>query len=251
VIAEVYGKKLYSDEIEGLLLNGTTPGDSSTYISQYIDKWIGETLLIKEAEKAQPNFIEIEKLVSDYRNSLLLNDYQKSIFSTVDTVIQQNEINNYYDETKARYQLKSGIMRCLFVKIDAEANDLEEFETNWSKAKNGNEVKSYCQKNARYFLLDGQRWYKYEDLSVFLESTNYNTSSWNSKKSYEYQDSNFKYYLKILDLVKKDNIAPLTFVEDQIRRLILHQRRMEAISDLKSRLYEKARLANQIKLYVD
>ena len=52
-----------------------------------------------EAEKNIPAGIEIDQLVEDYKSSLIIHQFEKTVVdNTLDTIISDAELNAYYDE---------------------------------------------------------------------------------------------------------------------------------------------------------
>ena len=89
-IARVNDSYLYEEDIEGLLMDGTSVEDSTLIVNGFINRWATQRLLIEGAllnlpEQQQSEF---NKLVMQYKNDLLTKAYldalvNKSINSNV------------------------------------------------------------------------------------------------------------------------------------------------------------------------
>ena len=62
------------------------------------------------------------------------------------------------------------------------------------------------------------------------------------------RDSEYEYFLKIVDQEAKGEISPLAYIEKQLVRMLLHKKRGEILESYKQELYEKALNDNTIKL---
>ena len=78
IIAEVYDYKLFYED----LLDNLPPyvTDTNSYISNFIDNWVSEKVLLNQALiNISDNSEEMENKISNYRNSLLIYEYQQRI----------------------------------------------------------------------------------------------------------------------------------------------------------------------------
>ncbi len=88
-IAECNGKYLYREDLEGLVPNGTNPDDSIAMTKQFIDNWIMQQVMLKQAED---NLTEQQKdfrdQIESYRNSLIIFAYESELIrQKLDTVV--------------------------------------------------------------------------------------------------------------------------------------------------------------------
>ncbi len=82
------------------------PGeDSSLIINAYVERWIRETLLLLEAERNIPSDLNIDKLVRDYRASLVRHSYEQFLVEQLlDSTVTKAEL----EALKAK-QLEKGL----------------------------------------------------------------------------------------------------------------------------------------------
>ncbi|MDF1867360.1 MAG: hypothetical protein P1U70_21170, partial [Saprospiraceae bacterium] len=117
-LAQVYNKTLYLSEMAGMIPEGMTSEDSTLIIEAYVNRWIKDAVLMHEAERNYPKDLDIDKLVRDYRASLVrLNYEQTMVQQSLDSIITEEELNDFYENNKAQYQLETPIMKCQFIKI--------------------------------------------------------------------------------------------------------------------------------------
>ena len=70
ILVQIDAKKLYSSEIENMIHDNVSEYDSVAIANAYIDNWVKDQLLIREAEKYMSSDFEIEALVDDYRSKM-------------------------------------------------------------------------------------------------------------------------------------------------------------------------------------
>ena len=74
VIARVGREYLTKDDIAEVIPAGVVGADSVAYVKAYVDKWFVRQLKIEEAAELFPESeYDIEKMVEDYRQSLLIS----------------------------------------------------------------------------------------------------------------------------------------------------------------------------------
>ena len=59
-----------------------------------------------------------------------------------------------------------------------------------------------------------------------------------SKQEFTQQDGQYRYYFRLFEFKNRLEIAPLSYVKDQARRVILHNRRMEELEKAKEEIFE-------------
>ena len=77
VIAEYKGVQLLKSEIPSELFDEKNSGDSSARLKQFVEKWIENQIIVQAAEETLSDEEKNkEKLINDYRNSLLVFEVQ-------------------------------------------------------------------------------------------------------------------------------------------------------------------------------
>ena len=73
VLAEVGGSYLYKDEMDYLVISKNRLKDSANFTDEYVKLWAMDELFYKKAAENVPSSDEIERMVANYRKSLILN----------------------------------------------------------------------------------------------------------------------------------------------------------------------------------
>lgn len=252
VLANVFGNKLTLSELEGMVPNNTSSSDSIQIINAFIDRWVKEATLMHEAEKHIPNDLNIEKLVKDYRASLVKHNFEKLLIETnLDSTVTKQELDNYYTKNKEQYQLETTILRCYYIKIEEENEQIEELKKMWRDldAENYTDLLTLCTENADTYMLDDSTWVQIDDLAMQLPKGIINSSNINERTEISRKDGKYHYFLKVFETVSKKEIAPLSFIEDQARKVILHKRKIKLLSEKKEEIYDREYERKNIKIY--
>lgn len=253
LLAEVYNRKLYLSEMDGLFPEGTTPQDSSLIIRAYVDRWVREALILNEAERNLPNDLNIDKLVRDYRASLLRNTYEQVLVDELlDSTVAVSELRAFYEKNKEQYQLETPIARCHFIKVPLPVPQLDSLREWWSAIdQEGNleKLRSYARQYASTYELADSSWVRIEQLAMELPQGTLTPENAIYKKNFRQEGEDFKYYLRVYDVRNRKEIAPLAYIEDQARKVILHSRKMKILKEKREDLYELEMRKKNIKIY--
>ena len=247
-LAQVFNKKLYLSELSGMVPEGASKEDSIKIIHAEVEVWTRETLLMHEAEKSIPQDLNIDDLVRDYRMSLIRHNYEQLLVETqLDSIVSEQELNNYYEKNKEQYQLRSSIFRCLLMKVPKDAPNLQELKNWWpgSKPENFQKMKNYAAQYATFYILEDSTWYSPHEVRSQLP----NGVSFNANQNLIQADNQFQYFFKVLEKKSEKEIAPLGYIQEQAKKVILHKRKMVLLDKRKEELYERETNKRNVKIY--
>ena len=253
-LAKVFDKYLYLDNLEYLVPEGLSADDSATIVSDYIEKWVFEQLLLHEAElylsEAEKN---VEQQIEDYKRSLLIFKYEQSyIQKKIDPNIAEEEILNYYEEYSQNFVLNNPIVKCLYIKLPIDAPDKNKVK-RWyrsSKQDDLNELEKYCYENAvKYEVIDNE-WVDFTEITKHLPPIPYSTESFLKYRKYiDLKDEEFHYYLRVYDHHLAGEEAPLDHVHEKIESILLNKRKIKLIDKLESDIYNNALDRGHFNIY--
>lgn len=250
VLAEVGSTKLYLDELEdGGLLNAALSAEDSTQIKNaYVQKWIKDQLLLSEAEKTLSDDIDIDMLVQDYRESLLLYNYENNLVrDQLDTTITAEQIESYYNENIDAFHLSESIIRCRLAVVDGQKPKLDRFYANW-KAEKLESINTYLEEHGAMQMMDEDKWYSTEQILSLLPEKVTEKALKSKKTIQEAKDGN-EYFVKILEYIDKSEDPPLAYVASNIKKIILHQRKSKLIVKLKEDLYQREINGTNVRIH--
>ncbi len=250
LLAKVYNKPLYLSDLDGMIPRSATPTDSSLIVNSFTERWVRENLMLYEAERNIPKDLNIDKLVRDYRASLILHNYEKQITETqLDSMISDDEIMEYYNQYEGHFQLETSIMRCKFMKLPSDAPDLAKAEKMWEEMKDGSSKKleNYCEENAITYQLEDSIWVNKDELaSEFPKDV---LSSMKEGKEFKQKKEDYVYYVRVMEVQSKNNEPPLSYIRNQVSKFILHNRKLELVNKMREELYQKAERKGHVKYY--
>jgi hypothetical protein len=250
LLSTVHNKSLYLSELDGMLPENTSAEDSVKIINAYVERWVRKSLLMQEAERNIPKDLDIDELVRDYRASLIRHTYEQTLVEQhLDSLITKRELNDFYERNKEQYQLDAPIIRCNFIKVPQNAENINEIRTLWqnNQSEEKQQLLELCAQNEGGYLLADSIWYKVDLIGKQLPKGTINSNNIGSRKEFALQDGTYLYLFRLLELVNRKEIAPLSYIEDQASKVILHRRKIKLLEDKKEELYEQE--TNNIKVF--
>lgn len=252
ILAQAFDKKLYLSDLENMIPEGMSSEDSSLIISAFQERWLRDAVMMHEAERAIPQDLNLDKLVRDYRASLVRLNYEKVLVEEkLDSVVTDTELMNFYEENKEQYQLETPIIRCRFIKVERNKDGVNQLQQWWNSgsAANLEKVRNYCKDNAAVMQLQDSVWYKVDDIAAFMPSGLLTVDNIKNRKDFVQREEDFIYFFKVLELISKKEIAPISYIEDQARKVILHRRKSKVLEDMKQKMYEEALRKKKIETF--
>ncbi len=254
IIAEVHNKRLMLSEVQNFIPDNSSVEDSMQILRAYTERWIKETLLLVEAEKNVPKDLEIDRLVKDYRSSLIITNYEQALLEQkLDTIVTEEEILQYYEANKEQYLLEHMIMRCRLLKLNHQITPRDKHFTDKNWKSNNRKDLLYLQRVCKEFgeicYFDENQWHKFDHIRSLLPTGVINEGLVRSNQEFTFKDNQYFFYLKVFDRVSSQELAPLSFIGEQARKFILHKRKLTLMQQIKEELYEREITGKNVKVH--
>jgi len=256
VVAKVKSYELYLDELVSALPSDLSAEDSTSFANSFIRTWATQMLLL---DKAELNLSEASKDVNEqleeYRRSLIIYQYEKQLVGQrLDTTVSAKEIETYYNNNQKNFELQDNIARAIFVKLDKNAKDVEKVKKlcRSNKDEDRVELEEYSIQHAMAFHLNDQQWIPLGELLNQMPQNNYLNVNYFSSYNFAYvQDSTAHYLLEVKEIKYKNSVSPIEFEKQNIRNILLNQRKLELIQKLEKDIFEEAVSKNQFEILND
>ncbi|MCP9236408.1 hypothetical protein [Lewinella sp. JB7] len=254
VLARVHQRELRLSEMDGMFPERATTADSAMIIEAFVNRWARDAVLLWESEQNAPGDLNLDRLVRDYRASLVRSSYEEHLVSTkLDSTIAQTELEAFYEANKEQYQLEKPIVRCFFIRVPYPTPEEEALQDLWN---NGNPqdtaaLAEYSRRYAEVALLRDSTWYSLEDVAAQLPEGTLTADNVNSKREFSQLDGTNRYYFRLFELKPRMEIAPLSYVIDQARRAILHGRKREVLERAREEIFERELDRNNIEFFTN
>lgn len=252
-LAAVGSKTLYAEDVKELFPPGVTGEDSLTMLHACVDAWVKKMLLLRLAEEnLSSKQKDVSALLEDYRTSLLVYRYKQEYVELVDTAISESECEAFYTENKQHLTLSKPVVRVLFIKLRKNSPYLERIRKIYTSNRPEDiaTLEDLCLQAALKFDHYGNRWLSLDELTKELpqQQDGYEDRV-ARKRAVEVEDDEYAYLVAIRDFKERNDIAPLEYAYDNIKTIILNQRKKSMIQQLEQRILQEALQINLVKIY--
>ncbi|MFB6343793.1 hypothetical protein ACE1ET_18870 [Saccharicrinis sp. FJH62] len=253
VIVKVYDKVLRKSDIETLVPQNTKATDSADIVDRYIQEWVNKELILQKAKLNVGTNPSIEKMVEDYRNSLIVSKYMELLVDQkASTEISETEIAEFYNRNPENFKLNEEIINGIFLQIPLDAPRIDDLKS-WMKDRTEDdllELEDYCFQNASKYEDFSEKWLPASVLEKYLPDA-LNNSALIKGVTIEQSDSLSRYYLVVFDEKDAGETAPLIYVQPQIIKILQHKKRLEYIATFKRDILNDAIENKKVIYYED
>ena len=241
-IASVYDESLFREDLNSLLPKNIDKNDSIALARSIINSWAIKQLLLIKAEEntSQNDNSEINDLVRDYRQALLINGYKERLIKQqLDTIIEQQEILDYYKLNSKNFRLNEELIKTRYLHLSKDLIDKKEVLKLF---KNGSiedlEALESRQLSFKKMMLNDSVWIPIENVLLKLPFSRYDLLK--KTKLTKKEDSLSLYLVVTKNVLLRNQIAPLSYIEPSIKQMILHQRKLQLIRDIEKIIVKDA-----------
>ena len=253
-VARVEDEYLTQFEIESIFENSTNSADSTMVLNNYINNWAANKLLIQRALVNLPeeNQNRIQDLVDDYKSDILINSYIDAMVNeNMNLEVSSYELDSLYDNYKETFKLTEELFKIRFIYISNLNPDIRLFK-----------------KKLRRFNIDDIKYL--DSLSFQFNRFSLNDSIWRNKNEVFYQLPNLKkvnkymlkksnfieikdslglYLININDMLKINQYAPLEYVSETLKRMVINKRKLVFIDQLRKDITKDAIKNKSFEIY--
>ena len=254
VAARVYDQVLYETDVLKSIPSSVSSEDSLSIRNSIINSWVNGRLMVRQAEmNLADEEKDVDKKLEKYRQDLLIYSYQNQLLKEkLDTIVSDEEIESYYLAHEEMFRLADDIVKAHYIKIDSTTVKNNNLRT-WLFSDEDDdflELEEFCYMHSANFYLE-DNWVYLDELLRQVPIVVYNKEKLlKKKKLIEFYDSGFLYLVRIVDYKLKDSISPLALERNNIKRIILNNRKIEFLDNLSVDIYQKAKNQNQIEIFI-
>jgi len=251
-IAQVYDSYLYLEDVNPKIFANKSSQDSTMAIRDYIEHWAYKTLLIKQAEK-NVDTAGINKMVRQYKQDLLIDTYTDLLSEKyLDTVVSQAALKQSFEKNKHYYIAAENMVSTYFLVVDKDNKASKRYKKWFFSDKN--EFRDSLIKNSLYFNkinLHNENWQtisKFKQTFPVFKRINARQILKKSKK-FVLTDSLSLYLVFVNDIVKENAPLPYNFIKEDLRQLILNQRKQKEVLKLQNEIKTAAIKNRKFKIF--
>jgi hypothetical protein len=253
-VAQVGTKILKHSELVQIIPDELPSEDSIKLADEYIRKWIRQELLIQKAnENLTPEQKDLSKEIDEYRNSLIIYKYKNALLGEqMDTTVTNEQIETYYNNNTENFRLNTNIVKGIFMKIPANVVNSRNLKKMLDDTSDEGiaALREYCVQYAKNYDFFTDNWVSFRKVRNNLPYEIDNPEELLRQKSViEQKDSEFYYVVSIFDYRLQNEIAPIEYVKENIKTLILNKRKVELLQQIEENVYKEGVRQNKFKIF--
>lgn len=253
-LAKVNNSSLYLADLKQFPFKDLSKSDSIAMMQNLINKWASNEIFYQQAlNYLTEEELNVDKEIENYRKELISYKFQiKLLDEKLDTTVSDAQIEEYYNANEQNFLLRSNIVKVLYVKTPISIPNLEKLKKLCvsTNPKDAEQLKSICIQYANNYFMNDNTWLMFDDLKKEIpqlkEVPDYSIQN---GKTFEFTDDNSYYFLKINEVKSKNTLSPLNFEKNNIKNILINQRKQKLISTIKRDFFDKAKTNKELEIY--
>ncbi len=254
-IARVNDTYLYKDDIEDLIPENTPETDSVTIINNYINTWATRQLFIDQAKRnlTEKELKEFDELVNNYQSTLYINAYKNAVINkSINMEITEPDIKSYYEQNIENFNLNEELVKLRYLHLPPDYDDIvaTQRQLNRFNEEDIEELVGKQQQCVAYSLNDST-WIKLDQIMSKIPILKKQDKSklLRSGKYMQLRDSTGVFMIKMKDVLRRNEQAPLEYIKPIIRQIILNKRKLELVKKIEKDITKDAVENKQFEVY--
>ena len=252
-VASIGDRHLYKDEADMAYAQQGRGMDSTAFMQNYIEQWVIDVLFHDKAKENVVSTDEIDRMVENYRRTLIQNLYQdRLITQQLLPGISVAEVQAFYEKEQSLFELTEPYVKGFYVQLPPKASRIRDVR-NWCLRKGQDdleELEKLCSENGYVYQFFMEEWIPFGDLAHKLPLTEQQLMDRLSKKStIEFKEGQFTYFVCADSILQRNDIKPIEMVSNEIKELLINSKKANFIKTVKRSLYEDALKEGRVILY--
>ena len=254
-IARVNNTYLGKDAVKKIIPEGTSAQDSAALVQNYIKKWATETLFVDRAQEnlTDGEVIALERLVSSYKKSLFIKKYKDALVGKLlDTTVTDYDVMTYYTSNKANFNLNKELLKVRYLHLDNSYTEIRATRSAFIRYNKKDQAQIEDMKYAyKASSLNDSIWIEFDQIiqKVPILGTKKRETLLNSNGVLQLKDSLGVYLIKIEEVLRRNETAPLEYIAPMIRQIILNKRKLEVLKKLETDITKDAIKNEEFEIY--
>lgn len=250
-VAEVDGTFVYMEDLRGNVAHLPAGIDSAEVVGNFVKERIEDILLYDKAKENISDGGEIDRLVEEYRESLVVNEYLSEIVKQkFNDTVSWRSITDFYENNRGLFVLSVPYMKGIYLKIPKSDKNIGNVR-KWMRMKNSDDrdkIENVSIRNAAEYLYFMDEWRRADDFARKVPGLDFSRYT-GAAGSIEKEDDTYAYFLYVDSLYKAGETAPLSLAERDLREMLFNMQKMKFVKRLKEDLFNEAEKKGSIIYY--
>lgn len=257
VLVRVKDRVLERSEVKKQIPRGLSSADSLLLGESLEKKWVKDALVYEVAQRnlEGKDKEEVDKLVEEYRHSLIRYRYQEQLVrERLSSEFQESDKLSYYEENQKKFVLDKALVKGLFLKIPVDAPGLSDVK-GWYRSTSEaslEKIEKYSVQNASIYDYFYDKWVDFDEVMDNIPVHVSNPNAYlKANKFVEVADSSYCYLLNIKEYLSEGSVAPYDYASSQITEMLINQRKVDFLKTFEEELYKDGIRGGDVKFYTE
>ena len=255
VLVKVKDRTLRRSEIKQQIPRGLSSADSMLLAESLERKWVKDALVYDVALRnlEGEDKAEVDKLVEEYRHSLIRYRYQEQLIKErLSSEFQESDMLSYYEENQKKFVLDKALVKGLFLKIPVDAPGLVDVK-GWYRSTSEaslEKIEKYSVQNATIYEYFYDKWVDFDEVmdNIPIHVSNPNAFL-KANKYVEVADSSYCYLLNIKEYLPSGSVEPYDYASSHVTEMLVNQRKVEFLKKFEDELYNDAIRSGDVEFH--
>ncbi len=255
-VAKVGDNFLSEEDLIELTPGNLSTEDSTKFAEKFVTDWIKKQLMIQRAEDAIDfNEARIQSKVLDYQYALMVHELEaRYIEANLNEEVTDQEVIEYYESKFENFILRQNLSKCIYFKIPSDAPQKWRLRRSIKNYPQDTlQLWKYADEHAVKAFTEDSVWIKFDE--VLLETPMRDITDktqFLKRNSYvEVSDEDFIYFLRIFEFKLVGEVAPLEFISESVKDVIINKRKIALKKELEKKIYDEAVQTNAFEIYTN
>lgn len=243
ILVSVGDSSLYLRDVERQIPFGLTPEDSIEMFRNIVDNWVESRTLQEVAKENVVDLERINRLVEEYRNRLIVEEYVRKMGDSAPADVSQEEIRAYYRQYGDSMMLEQPLVKGIFIRTSERDPELDNIR-KWIASGSPEDIDNLEKRGLReatgyeYF---SDRWVEWDAIGRQIPLRVENPDSFlTANPDFETSHAGWIYLLHVSDFVPSGQRMPEDYALRYISEILADRRKGEYLKKLKRSIYNDA-----------
>lgn len=230
-------------DVERLIPSGVSSEDSVRMFEAIVERNLKSMLLQEVALRNLTHPDEIKKKVEEYRNRLIIAEYEKEMSDAGVSNVDEKKLRRYYSNNAESLILTEPLVKGIYIKTRSTGYDLDNIK-KWmlkADAKSIENIEKYGLSGADEYDHFSDRWIAWHTVAEVIPEMPSKYPPQEALNSiYEISKNGATYLLHITDIFEAGKLMPYEYAKPIISEILGRELRGEYEQKLIAGLYNKA-----------
>ena len=242
VVVEVLGNFLHLDDLEQVIPPNLHAQDSADFAERFIRKWATDILMYEQASRNIFDMSEIDRLVNEYRKSLIIHHYQQRLLEQSQLRRPTDiEIWDFFERYRNRMRMRENMIQGMLLIVPIDAPSLADVR-RWMQRADEEAIDNLD----RYSLQNAASYDFFMDTWIPLAAITRNApfeqsvSDFRAGQLIETNDGTYRFFLRVNAFLAVGQEEPFELAREQIINILSARNNVDFIAEVENQLFNRA-----------